>query len=339
MSGSTHNIIWLLCYLLLTITATVCRTESIQCTDTGENKRLAEHFKTDDDGYGFSLVQVRAGPNTGNAGNQPSSQVPPGYTPHYDEHEKGMYNPFLWKDFKPLNCTTDHMMLYTLGKTGTSTLHKTIKAVCGWGTPWQDDVNQTYPKGIKPQLNAEVAKDFLSKIRENAKVWVVTLVRNPFERITSAFFQTLDARHGTQVTVRQAVQFFHEFIPESLKNETDFYSSFNDTTGYDLFSQPFDHKAEHFFFQGEIQNRRQKQLILRLEDIADWPKILLPYLGKLEIINKNEADSKWYDNLYREFKSAFKFTKQEVAQIRKSQTFKFYTEAEIATMLNKIQIQ
>lgn len=335
-----------------------------------ENHCVPECCIDEHSGDGISLIQLHAGRPVGKAGSnvfsagakmegsmlytignwdeqtafneiEPEQHDETGSKQSQLIHESNMYNPYLWKKFTPLNCTTDRVMLYTLGKTGTSTLHKTIKAVCGWGTPYQESTNKSYHKGLKPQTNAEVARDFLSKIPENGKVWIVTLVRNPFQRIPSAFFQTLAVEHGYNVTVQQAVKLFHEYLPTALNVEKDFFYTYDNVTGVDPFSQenPFEHEAKHMYVQKDGEKRRTKLLVLRMEDIDYWPRILVPYLGHLTLVSKNEASSKWYDDLYQQFQRVFKYTPEEVALIKQLPELKFYTPAEISKMLHDIKIE
>lgn len=235
------------------------------------------------------------------------------------------------------DCNLDYLLLFTLGKTGTTTFSKSIEKLCGFAAPWTPQKQKDYPRGIKPQLNWEVAQDFLNQVPFGSRVWVCTFVRNPFERLMSAFFQV----HGSEIESEAMAEQKYRAVIRNRGHCCDglvFFDRFATVTGLSLktLAQSFNRTSNISFFEQDFNNRRMYTLLLREEDIETWPKALSPFFPGFQLETGNEGDNKGYAEVYGEFKKKFKYAQEEVECILTSPTLHLYSPGEIAEMRHRV---
>lgn len=241
------------------------------------------------------------------------------------------------------NCERDYLLVYTLGKTGSTTFEDSFFKLCGdhhrikWVNKPQDEPLHPNAKAIKTQImGAQVAKDFLEKIPPRSNVWILTFVRDPFARMQSAFFQIMWKKIGEDnaenMKLQELSSKFHKYVAGNMKAHTPyttFWSSFSQTIGVDILSKSFDFDAKKIFISEPINQRNQRTLLLRLEDVDQWSTILAPHFGGFELVVGNDSTEKWYRDLYEQFKSQFVWNRAEIDQLSTVKELQFYTQDEI----------
>ena len=75
-------------------------------------------------------------------------------------------------------------------------------------------------------------------------------------------------------------------------------------------------------------------MLLRLEDIDQWPRILAPHFGEFELVSDNIAKDKWYDDLYEKFRREFVWKQSEFDAMSSAKELHVYKGKEIQKMKN-----
>lgn len=232
----------------------------------------------------------------------------------------------------------DHLMLYALPKTGTTSFAASIRELCGWFVPYQGQPLDVYPWAIKPHVKHDVAEDYLRKLPDSSTVWVVSLVRNPFHRLLSDFYQLYWCRYGDDTTA--AIQDFHQWLPYRFKKEVEhFFTAIKNTTGLDLLAHKMDTSQHMLITEGAFEGKSLKAVVLREEEINDWPRVLSPYMPGFKLVDANIASDGIYYNPYEKFASEMSFTQGEVDMVLQSEEFLFYSKSEIDDMVSSLRIK
>lgn len=244
------------------------------------------------------------------------------------------------------DCNRDYFLVYTLGKTGSSTLQASFSKLCGRYPKYvgrkEDEPSRFNRHEVKTQIMGEqVAKDFLEQVPPGRNVWILTMVRDPWVRIQSSFFENLKKwvgnKQGQDMQMQEIISGFHEYFSHSQRPHSfyiDWWHSFAQTTSVDIISKPFDFANRKIFSSEQINKRHQYTLLLRLEDIEQWPRILAPHFGDFELVPDNIAKDKWYDDLYEKFRSQLVWKQSEFDALSSAKELHVYTGDEIQRMKN-----
>lgn len=232
------------------------------------------------------------------------------------------------KSVPPFSCTKDHLLLYTLGKTGSSTFQLSLQRSCGLRRfDFLTQPQETYPRAVKVQHSHEAAADFLAKLPSTGALWIVTLLRHPFQRIPSAFFQTHWCLYESG-GLEEAMRGFHEKLTRPL-NTSSYYQRWMNVTGVDPFQHRFSLERKRMLIKTTYKGRTLNVLVLRVEDIHQWESIVAPYFPNFKLISDNQANNKVYAELYSSFKSHFRFARSEIASVlQTSVELRFYSPRE-----------
>lgn len=248
------------------------------------------------------------------------------------------------------DCKRDYLLMYTIGKTGSSTFQASFGKLCGRYPRYLNsskDENRKFEsaKEVKTQTHGDqVAKDFLEKVPPWSNVWIVTIVRDPFPRMLSHFFQTMHTRlsrnRAEHIEMQELDSIFHSWFRAGVNQQGPqsdyftFWQRFSQTTGIDILSKPFDFATKKLFISEQIEKRYQHTLVLRLEDADEWPTILAPHFAGFKLIADNVAEDKWYSDLYEQFKQQFVWTQSEFDELSSAKEMHFYSGDEIRQMKN-----
>jgi len=248
------------------------------------------------------------------------------------------------------NSSTDRLLLYTLGKTGSSSLEIALGPLVGRGshprieyleslTPDGEFVNyywsegsstsavyKVVPRACKTHSQA-VAQRFVEVGLPGENLWLLILVRDPFARVISAFFQNLERfGFGRNSTVAQLTAWLR--IREKRSTSRSIIDTLPQVLGEGIEWLPLFNHSSHDLW---AVRGRLRVLFLRMEDSLHWPSIILRRLGMLvQLPTANSGEDKWYSKLYGAFKSSYVYGNDTVrSTLKSSQDLRLmYTENE-----------
>lgn len=247
-------------------------------------------------------------------------------------------------DVTPWNSTTDRLLLYTLGKTGSTSLELAFGCLTGRSRLpfvrniaadgiWRDDqylALETPPRGFKTHV-ASVAQRMVEMVRpQDTNLWMIIPVRDTLARAMSDFFETLDTQYvGPAVRNWSLAQIMSRYktlephmvgrsiidtLQQVLGERVDWLPRF-DPSSHDLWA-----------VRGTL-----RLLIVRAEDSTHWPSIVERRMGvKIQLPSAaNSGEDKWYGELYQAFKSGYVSEVETVRRALKSTDMRLlYTEDE-----------
>ena len=196
------------------------------------------------------------------------------------------------------------VLVYTMGKVGSSTISTSLEAA-GVGCfdvhfleterltkMLRKYLNDPDIKKTPPHIIASIrARDY---IESQSSVKMISLVRNPIMRNISAVFQNTPKRlDGDIEAIMARLRNYATRIPDDW-----FQKDFKPITGIDVLSADIDSKADHFrFSKGKFE-----VLLLKLEaDDVRKSDLIGEFLGKkVKLKRANEAQNKWYRDIYRQ---------------------------------------
>jgi len=233
------------------------------------------------------------------------------------------------------------ILVYSLGKVGSSTLYYTLKKYF----PKENvkhvhflsdyALNEMLPKTnhtrhIKPGFEIrEMVKAFK---KENRPVKIITLVRDPFAREISNFFQNLvDFVPGSldEYTKKELFAHFNEKVNFNYQLEW-FDKEFIRYTGINIYTYPFNHKKGYTI----IKKSGFHILAFKLESLNfTYSHALKKFLGKkinqLEVSNKS-SQKVGVPPVLKYFKTKFRLNDEYINRVYDSKYVRhFYTEEEI----------
>lgn len=184
-------------------------------------------------------------------------------------------------------------------------------------------------RSIFHDMQGATGKRLLRRCPE--KIRLVTLVRDPFSRNISGYFQNL-WRHKFNATSHEArIQEIMQSITTNYDHDVPlkwFDEEFYPATGIDVYGVSFDTQAK----AGLSRDTKYPLLILRT-DLADEGKLTLlrEFLDRphLTLQQSNAGDTKSYADLYRAVKSEFFYSTAYIEQSLNSKLMQhFFTEEE-----------
>lgn len=242
------------------------------------------------------------------------------------------------------SCERDSLLVYTLGKAGTTSFTDGIEKLCGHERKvvyLQGGTMPKYPQNVKTHNGHDLAADFLEKVPADRPRWIVTMVRNPYDRLIARFFQTRFCEFdglGNDDAIEAITSEMHS---EARHYDTiEYFRLWNKTTGMDPLSWHFDESKKHIFAQGKLHGKPLNVIFLRMEDIDQWSSVLSSYFPNYKLGHDNVGDSKVYSDLYQEFKECFKYSEEDVKAIEQNSAEKhFYTARQWSEIKNAVPIE
>lgn len=229
---------------------------------------------------------------------------------------------------KHYSCS-DHLMVYGLPKTGTTTLSWSTGQLCNkYEVLYVGEKLNEYPTAIDVHLAHDAAKDFVRRIPPNQTLWILSAVRFPVARLMSDWFQN---NYCLINTTAAGAKLYNDWVwGRANKGTQSYFSEWAEVTGMDLLSQSFDHEKKHNFIEYSMDGRSIKVILLRMEDVANWETIVSQYLPGWKMVDGNQGDDKVYAEDYENFKQNFFYKKSQLQTIlANSPELHFYTKTEI----------
>jgi len=229
------------------------------------------------------------------------------------------------------------VLIYQYGKVASTSLQDSIGRLMQppRHIRYSNKVQSAYGTSLKTHVGA-VARSFLESMPGNATAWVVTATRSPFHQRVSAFFQTVEQRHGPRVRNMTAAE-LQELFRASCPAEPPrwFSKQFLPATGVDLLPAaagvPRGKRVVHGDFPG-AEGKRLAVLVLRFEDIKRWESQLRRTFPGFAMSKENSPVQKWYHKVYKQFLETYAPSDAEVRSNCESESLTFYTEEEVCAL-------
>lgn len=208
------------------------------------------------------------------------------------------------------------VVVYQFGKVGSVSLQHFFK-------PYLPSIHSHVPKPIRKLLNGDGEQKFL----------VVNAMRNVFDRNVSCLSQRIK-RGRVKVPKNYVIDDLLRVFPNICSVENDvlqsWYGNFNQLLGLHTFDQPFDLENKFYFESTE----KCDVLVLRFEDIAEWPVIIGKALDLKNVqLPRENIES---IRLYNEFKKVVRYPQSEIEHVLSFDYMRhFYTQEELDSLVDK----
>lgn len=240
------------------------------------------------------------------------------------------------------------LLIYSMGKSGTSTVEVSLKEV---GIPFYK-VHNLSSSGIKGSENSslrfknkkvpkitQAGKIIRHKIEKNGGTeginWkIITLTREPIAHAVSNLFQSLENRRPDlidedgEVKIEAATTHLHNRLTDGREQSlTWFDRELKATFDIDVYDYPYNHRDGFLI----IRDRNIEVLVIRAEDLSfSLPRAIKEFLGvDIEIKLANIGNKKKFSSAYNQVRKTIKFPQNVCENIFQTKYFShFYTEAE-----------
>lgn len=231
-------------------------------------------------------------------------------------------------------------IVYQMGKVASSSIYHALKHrpdCYGFHTHLltvNDVADNFWNRNRHDRLSIEIRRQLLLAKRP---LKIITLVRDPFARNISAYFETspkIPKRANPSVT---AASLIDDFLENFNHNECEdwFTKEFRDALGIDIFSHPFDPETGW----SKIESDNLEILTLKTTLNDELKRDLVEnFIGieNLQLARVNETGDKTINALYKEFKSSIHFPEAIFQQVMESDfTQHFFTKSEHESIRQK----
>lgn len=212
------------------------------------------------------------------------------------------------------------VFLFQMGKVGSKTIHSSLKESCYTPMHFHDiNYNISY---------SEVRTIWRSIRSKRIRPKIITLVRDPFERNISSFFESFSRFNPylsdkiDNYTVSELIEIFLTYFPHRYPLDWLDYN-IRCLVGIDVYKYPLregtitisEDRADILLIKSELPNERK---ITALNGF-------LPNLNLSHLENKNIGMSKDYAAIYNAFKAEIRFPSDLISEIKASKYYqKFY---------------
>lgn len=222
------------------------------------------------------------------------------------------------------------LLVYTMGKVASTTISESLMA----SRIQCYDIHTMRKESLVLQMkkhaenntipNNHIGRsiDIFRRFQNSKKIKIITCVRDSFSRNISAIFQNLPEKDYTLSELQEIIENSVPDAPGSwLRREL------LATTGINILGKPFDIDAKYGIFSDD----RFEVLVMRVDlDNDKKQQLISDFVGeKITLINKNEAQNKWYKSLYKDFFDKGKLSNDWVTKcVDSNYMHKFYSEDE-----------
>lgn len=249
-----------------------------------------------------------------------------------------------WKLKKIFRKSEEVVLIYTIGKVGSSSIYKSLKQNAYFNSPVfhihslepdriieQKAYYKNSARGAVPfhLIQSSIITKLLPKYK--GKVHIITLIREPIQRELSSIFQ--DSFNFTSSydlnseRMNGVVQGKIKNLIKKLPEKEWFDNELNKVFGFDIYSMSF--QTDKGFYVEEKNNCRLA--FIRLENLRDCFSNSMDQLferdSKLELLDSNISEDKFYNGAYRNYKNSL-YVSNEDLEILLNSTFmrKFYPD-------------
>ena len=203
------------------------------------------------------------------------------------------------------------IVIYQFGKVGSSSLKETFKSL-----------------GKRTIHSHNWKNEYL--FSNQGRSLIINVVRNIKDRNISALFQNINNKNELNFYYNKNLDNFdnlslhfekcHKKEMEWMKN---YYKNFENLCGISIFDKEFNIDEPYLFFPKAKCN--SAVLILRFEDINEWPLIFKKIFGfKINLIDSNRSENKQIYPIYKNFKKNYVFNDNLIEEIWNIDFMKFF---------------
>lgn len=237
------------------------------------------------------------------------------------------------------------VIIYTLGKVGSSTLYHQLKKTSPWDNIFHVHflsdlwLKEKLKGGNHFDINNKSAKrvfDYLKK-HSNQKKYIISLVREPVSRELSNFMENPKDFIEGDINTYSLKALKSIYLNKLNYGYTFnwFDSEFYNFIGFDVFAQPFDKDKGYSIYT----HNDYHILIIKLEQLNTcYNNAMKTFLGldlKIEA-NANQSSNKPISQIYKGLKQLLKFERQTLEQLYTHKyVTHFYTDDEIQQFIDK----
>lgn len=255
----------------------------------------------------------------------------------------------LSKLYKLIQTSLDekNVLIYQMGKVGSTTLEESLPNSKHFHTLYRRRCCQFLTDNLLPTRKSRIYSDLIQKVasflyQRRRHVKIITLVRDPYERNLSHFFQDLHfwlCYHIISKRVKSRRE-NKELIRECFENSFNFdYARYwfkeeiERFTGIKIRDCDFDHVKGI----GTARKGRFSLMVVRMDKLSNCEQEISSYVdAEVRISRKNVGDAKWYGSLYADFKKNYRPPDEVIEKSFDADwVHLFYDKREIAFMKDK----
>lgn len=246
------------------------------------------------------------------------------------------------KKFKDAN----NILIYQMGKVGSTSIESSVKDSLHFHTLYNRKSCKFYAEASLKSPFKKLKSYFINSLKRiclanRRKVKIITIVRNPYARNISHFFQdlqfwlpyySLNSRDFREEKPDLIVDCFEEtYNFEYAQNW--FNEELTRFSGIKIEECNFD-KERGF---GVVKKGKFEVLFLTMEKMDSLEKEISEFLGReIKLVRQNSGGKKWYNLLYKEFKANYQPSSKVIEKsFGADWVSKFYTIEDIEKMKNK----
>ncbi len=250
------------------------------------------------------------------------------------------------------------LLIYQMGKVGSSTLRRSIDAIKPDVHPYHlhymngiDYMVELCRKKSLPLQDHILSSIFCRKLLKKAKtngirLNVISLVREPIAKNISQFFQNVDvsypefeySKKEKVLSQDELVSVMTDFFIKNFRHDDPlvwFDDELKQFTNIDVFSNPFPYEKGFKIYE----NERFRILVIRLESLNECcSDAMKQFLGveHFELLNENVSSKKKYAGVYEKMKNKIKLPESYINKMYSSKmATHFYSEDEITRFKDK----
>lgn len=231
----------------------------------------------------------------------------------------------------------DIVLMYTMGKVGTTTVEATLKEnnVHPVIHIHQLNFNRENDRSKKTlyDLKSYVISIIIKKFKSRKNIKIISAVRDPISRNMSSFFQIIN--RYDEKTYQMGLDNVEELIDSfflQYKHDyplTWFDKELKEVFDFDIYKHSFEKVKGYSIYKKDnldiLLIKTEKIKEIGTEAINDFMNLNISTL-----VNKNRADNKRYSNLYTKFKNNIQFSQEYINKMYQSKFMNhFYTNEEI----------
>jgi hypothetical protein len=239
----------------------------------------------------------------------------------------------------------DIFLIYSLPKTGTSTIRRSLKEIGIYADHFHRIVYEPYP--FLKELKKKHRLSIQNILETRSSVKIVSMVREPLSRILSNIFHIAERNEVAFYNMPPGKPFI-DSLTETMQSGKfiisgfdPYYESLNwfdnelkTIFGIDVFAYPFDkEKGYSIIKQGNVE-----LCLMKIERLNSLEQIIAKFIGvpRFKLINDNESENKVYKYLYKQVLEEIRIPREVVdAVYTDPRITHFYSTDDISDFLKK----